>query len=165
MLETERFIIRRLTLDDAEHVLALVNSPGFIKNIGDRGIRDLAQATIYLQQGTLASYQQHGYGMFAVEDKHNGDWLGQVGLIKREHLPYADLGYALLPQFVGKGVATEAAKAVVDWAKAQGMQQLLGVITPSNRQSANVLTKLGFQPEGLIDWPDDDQVMLYRAHL
>ncbi|QLE85286.1 GNAT family N-acetyltransferase [Shewanella sp. Scap07] len=164
-IETSRLRIRLLTIADAAQVLKLVNTEGFITHIGDRGVRDESQAKQYLEQGTLASYEQHGFGMFAVEDRATGEWLGQAGLIKRDHLPFPDIGYALLPQYEGQGFATEAAMAVLKWAKQQGLKQLYGVISPSNQASANVLQKLGFTSQGLIDWQPDEQVMLFQRAL
>jgi [ribosomal protein S5]-alanine N-acetyltransferase len=65
--QTERLQLRHLALDDAPFILELVNDPSWIQFIDDRGIRTLAQAEEYLQNGPMASYAEHGFGLFLVQ--------------------------------------------------------------------------------------------------
>ena len=109
VLRTERLILRHLTEDDAPFILDLLNSPGFIENIGDRGVRDLDGASRYITEGQGASYQRYGYGLWLTLLKDTGEPIGICGLVKREGLEDADVGYALLERFWGRGYAQEAA--------------------------------------------------------
>ena len=71
-LETERLQLREFTLADAPYMLRQLNEPSFIENIADRGVRTLEQAEAYLQKGAIASYQQTGFGFWAVIEKTTG---------------------------------------------------------------------------------------------
>ena len=66
ILETERLLLRQLSIDDAEFILELLNEPSFIQNIGDRGVRTQAEARSYLLNGPIASYAQNGFGLYLV---------------------------------------------------------------------------------------------------
>ena len=88
--KTPRLTIRQLQLSDAAFVLTLYNDPSFLQHIGDKGVRTLADAEKNLQQGAIASYAEHGYGMWLVED-WQGQAIGLCGLIKRDFLTETDL--------------------------------------------------------------------------
>ena len=62
-LETERLILRRLSIDDAEFILDLLNQPSFIQFIGDKGVRTFDDAHDYILQGPIASYERNGFGL------------------------------------------------------------------------------------------------------
>jgi len=145
-LTTSRLLIRELTLDDAPHVLELLNSEGFINNVGDRGVRSLEQAIEQIETRYSADYPN--YGLFAVVDKESGDWLGTVSHISRPFLEFDDIGYALLPEYFGKGYAYEATEALVNWAKQKGTPALLGLVDNHNTPSQRLLEKLNFEEVG-----------------
>ena len=158
VLETDRLVLRHLNADDAEFILRLVNDPSFIENIGDRGIRSVEQASTYLLDGPIKSYATHGYGLYLVVLKPSLEPIGVCGLLKRDHFQDVDLGYALLPEFWSRGFAFEAAAAVLKFAHdSLGVPRTLGLVTPENVPSINLLEKLGFsfselrqmKPDGL----------------
>ena len=86
ILETERLLIRHLSIDDAPFILKLVNEPSFIQTIGDRGVRTLSDAEMYIEKGPVASYARNGFGLCLVTLKESGESIGMCGLIKREAL-------------------------------------------------------------------------------
>lgn len=156
ILTTPRLQLRPLTEADAPFALALLNEPSFLANIGDKGVRDLAQARAYLREGPLASYAAHGHGLLAVVDRGRGITLGLCGLLRREGLPAPDLGYAFLPAHGGRGFATEAGRAVRDHGHRElGFRRLLALVTPGNTPSLRVLAKLGFRAEGSLRLPGE----------
>ena len=162
-LETERLELRRLTLHDAPFILELVAHPTFVANIGDRGVRDLTTARHYLEQGPLASYAEHGFGLWHVARKSDGASIGMCGLLKREHLPHADIGYALLPAYWSQGFAREAAVAVLAHARQRyGLARILAVVSPGNEASIRVLEKSGMRFSRMLAWPGDRDVRLYE---
>ena len=108
-LETDRLTIRQLTLADAPFIVELVNTPGWLRFIGERNIKTSEQAENYLKNGPMASYAQNGFGLYGVELKSEKTPIGMCGLIKRETLPDPDIGFAILPEFTGSGFAFEAA--------------------------------------------------------
>src|SRR6267378_3848261 len=116
ILETERLQLRRLSLDDAEFVLRLLNEPSFIQNIGDRGVRTIDDARAYILKGPIASYEKFGFGLWMVETKSKAAPIGICGLLKRDVLDDVDIGYALLPEFWSQGYALESASAVTSYA-------------------------------------------------
>jgi len=166
VLETERLIVRRFTPDDAPFILRLLNEPSFIQNIGDRAVRTLEQARRYLLDGPIASYERHGHGLWLAALKPSLQPAGMCGILKRDQLPDADLGYAFLPEFWSKGYALEAARATVDWARARRMPRIVAIVSPGNEPSIRLLGKLGFALERRMRLtPDAPEVALYGLAL
>jgi RimJ/RimL family protein N-acetyltransferase len=160
--ETERLILRRLALSDAEFILRLVNEPSWLEFIGDKGVRNLADACDYLRKGPFAMYERHGFGLFRVELRPTGEVVGLCGLLKRDSLPAPDIGFAFLPQFWGKGYAHEAAAAVLELGqRAFGLERILAITTPGNRASIRVLEKIGLEFEGMITSDGGEQLKLF----
>jgi ribosomal-protein-alanine N-acetyltransferase len=155
VLETERLILRHLSPEqDAEFMLELLNEPAFIKNIADRGVRSTEDARQYLASGPLASYEQNGFGMYAVELKESGVPVGVCGLVKREGLDDVDIGYAFLERFWSNGYAYESASAVLDYGRdVLGLERIVAITTPDNQGSIRVLEKIGLRFEKLITLP------------
>ena len=112
ILETERLLLRQFSLADAELILELLNEPSFIRNIGNRGVRTLADARSYILNGPVASYAKNGFGLYLVVLKQTNESIGMCGLIKRDTLEDVDIGYAFLPRFWARGYAVESARAV-----------------------------------------------------
>lgn len=164
-LETERLVIRRLTLDDAGFILGLLNQPSFLRFIGDKGVRTVRGARAYLRDGPIASYEKNGYGSYLVELKDGSVPIGISGLVKREWLEDADLGFAFLPQFGSKGYAFESARAVLDHGKdVLGMKRIVAITSLDNTASIKLLGKLGFRFEEIIQFPDDgEEVRLFAT--
>lgn len=150
-LETERLRLRRQTPADAPFILALMNDPDWIRNIGDKGIRSVEQAEAHIRNVTIASYERHGYGFLLAERKEDGAPIGICGLAKRDFMDDADVGYALMPAYRGQGYAFEAAAGVLAYARsALGMTRVAAITAPDNETSARLLRKLGMREEGLI---------------
>ncbi|MBL7962195.1 GNAT family N-acetyltransferase, partial [bacterium] len=112
ILETSRLTIRELNSDDAEFILKLVNTPTWLKFIGDRGVKNLDDAKKYIENGPVKSYADNGFGLYLMELKIGKAPIGMCGLIKRDFLPDPDIGFALMPEFEGKGYGYESASAV-----------------------------------------------------
>ncbi|TDP40525.1 RimJ/RimL family protein N-acetyltransferase [Idiomarina aquatica] len=157
MIETERLLIKPLTKEDGAFILRLLNEPTFIENIADRGVRTQADAIDYIAKGPQASYRQYGIGLWKVELRDSGEAIGLAGLLQRDYLPEPDLGYALLPEFTGKGLAFEANQAVVNWAKAQAYGSLFAICNPTNTASIGLLYRLGFVLDGEVVPPGEAQ--------
>ena len=145
-IESARLLMKPFSFDDADFIIQLLNEESFIKNITDKNVHTIADAQQYLRSGPMASYATFGFGLTLVTLKECGTPIGMCGLLKRDELPYADLGYALLPQFWGKGYAYEAAKAVLTYEISKhGLEKVLAVVSPSNISSNKLLVKLGFE--------------------
>lgn len=157
ILETERLRLRLLTQDDAPIYLEVVNTPGFIKFIGDRGIRTEDAAREAIAAGPIAMQASLGHSLYLVERKEDGAPIGMCGLIKRETLEDVDIGYAYLPQFSGKGYATEAAAGVLAYAPSIGIRRLVAITSPGNDASDAVLRRIGMRLEKLVYLTPEDK--------
>ena len=155
-IHSERLTLRPLGLDDARFIFELVNEPSFLQNIGDRGVRTLADAEKYIENGPLASYAKNGFGLLVVTLKETGEPIGMCGLIKRDTLEDVDIGYAFLPKFWLKGYAVEAARTVMGTAKALGLKRVVAIVDPANTGSIRVLERLGMSFEKMVRLTADD---------
>lgn len=146
---TRRLTIRPLTLDDAPFIWELVTDADWLRFIGDRGVHTVDDAERYLTDGPLASYAAHGHGLWCVELRATQTPIGICGLLRRDWLDDADLGFALLPAFRGSGYALEAAQAVVGYGfDALAMSRILAIVTPANAKSVALLRRLGMHLTG-----------------
>ena len=144
ILETERLILSQFTTDDAKFIVELVNSPGWIEFIGDRNIKTDEQAKNYLENGPLKSYDLNGFGLYLVALKTERTPIGMCGIIKRDHLENPDIGFAFLPEFAGKGLAFEIAKATMTYAKDKlKLPKIFAITVSDNKTSINLLEKIG----------------------
>lgn len=158
VLETNRLGLSQIVAEDASFLVDLLNDPSFIKNIGDRGVRNVMDAEKYIQNGPAASYEKNGFGLYLVRLKNSGDAIGMCGLIKRDYLEEADLGYAYLPAFWRQGYAFEAAESVMEYAAQKfRLKQLAAIVNPENIPSIQLLKKLGFKFEKMIRVPGQDR--------
>jgi RimJ/RimL family protein N-acetyltransferase len=163
ILETERLVLRRLTTDDAEFVLELLNEPSFLQYIGDRGVRSLEDAREYILNRLVASYERNGFGLYLVELKESRIPIGISGLVKRDALPDADIGFAFLPAYWSQGYAVESAAAVMNYARAVlGLIRIVAITSLDNEASAKLLEKIGLRFERLIKLSEDaEEVKLF----
>jgi len=167
VLETDRLVLRRLTLNDAPFIVELLNQPSFLRFIGDRGVRDQQTARQYLLKGPIASYEKHGFGLNLVFLKDSGDPIGICGLLKRDTLPDVDVGFAFLPAHWRKGYAREAAQAILAHARAaHGLKRVVAITSPGNVASIGVLEKIGLKFETVTRLGDDPrEVKLFGIDL
>jgi RimJ/RimL family protein N-acetyltransferase len=163
ILETERLRLREFTLADKLFIIELVNSPGWLKFIGDRNIRTEEQAGAYLENGPLKSYKNFGFGLSLVELKDSSQPIGMCGLLKRVDLENPDIGFAFLSEFTGKGFAFEIANATMVYAKDVLNQNLILAVTlPENKSSIKLLEKIGMSFRKPIRFPNQSMdLMLY----
>lgn len=165
VLETERLILRRLTVEDSKFILELLNDPSWLRFIGDKGVRTLDAARDYILKNLVAMYERLGFGLYLTELKGEGIPVGICGLIKRDSLEDVDIGFAFLPKFRGKGYAYESASAVMAYGKRTfGLNRLAAITTPDNYDSAKLLEKLGFNFERMVKLSDDSaEVSLFAS--
>lgn len=156
MIETARLKLRWLTLDDAEFIFELVNDPAWLRYIGDKEVRNSADAAAYIQDRLLTSYVRFGFGLYLVEKTSNSEPMGLCGLIQRDALPDVDLGLAFLPAHRGQGYAFESATAVLAHARDDfGLKRIVAITAPDNQDSIRLLEKLGYRFESLIVMSED----------
>lgn len=146
ILQTQRLSLRHLKLSDARFIMKLVNSPGWLKYIGDRRVHSLDDAEAYLRNGPLHSYEVNGFGLWCVVSKESFEPIGMCGFLKRPVLESVDIGFALLPGFEGRGYGSEIAAACLQYGHEKyRLNRVLGITMPDNRRSIAVLERLGMR--------------------
>lgn len=148
--ETERTIIEKITQNDAPFILELVNSPDWVRFIGDRNVANVDDARNYLRNGFLQSYADNGFGYYVARLKPNLLPIGIGGFLKKPSLENPDFGFALLPNYIGQGLALEYSRAILDYGIRNFCFCVLdAVTTPDNIRSIRLLEKLGFKEHGI----------------
>jgi len=147
VIETMRAVLRTLTDEDFEPMFRLTGDADSLKYMGD-GKPLTAEKTRRWIAVSQENYAKLGYGALAVVDKASGLFAGIAGFIRSEDATPPDEGefiYALLPEYRGKGLATEIAAALVEYGFRQlGFERVLATIDPANIPSVRVAEKLGF---------------------
>jgi len=158
---TERLSIQPLSLSDADFIIDLMNTPTWLKAIGDRQIHTVNDAREYLRNGPIAMQRRNGFSLYRVSLLIEETPIGICGLIKRDSLPEVDLGFAFLPDYEGLGYAFESAQAVMEYAEKQlALSRLVAIANPSNIRSIKLLERLGMQFEKEITLADSPEVVL-----
>jgi RimJ/RimL family protein N-acetyltransferase len=166
ILETARLSLREITAGDAEFILELLNTPKFIKYIGDRGVRSVDDAREFVETKYRQSYHDHGYGLYAVELKDTGSPIGMCGFVRRDTLPGPDIGFAFLPEFEGRGFGFESADAVMAFGRdSLHFSRLFAITSKDNEVSGKLLEKLGFKFDKLVTMNNGEELKLFEIHL
>lgn len=142
-LQTERLTLRAFAAADVGPMHWLMQDPEVMQFVGDRrvpGEQDSWRAVA----GWLGHWALRGYGQWAIEDRESGELVGRAGVINPQGWPGAEVGYLLGKRWWGRGFATEAARAAVDWAFIErDFDRLLSLIDPENAASVRVAERLG----------------------
>lgn len=144
ILETERLLLREFVLDDVENFFRMVSDPDVTRHTGD-GAKTIEEARKGLEERVFQDYQKHGYGRWAAVFKPAGVVIGFAGLKYLDDVGEVDLGYRFFKENWGKGLATEAARAVVAYGfDTLYLQRIIGIADIENLASIRVLEKAGF---------------------
>ena len=155
IFETERLIIREMTLKDAPFLLKLLNDPTWIQFIGDKNVHSIKDAENYIQEKMIDSYKKNGFGFYAVIDKNNNTFLGTTGLVDREGMEHIEVGFAFLQKFAGKGYAFESTKAMLNYAATiLKISPIVAITDLDNIKSAKLLERLGLRFDKNIQLPE-----------
>lgn len=161
ILQTKRLILREFNPADAAFILTLLNNPSWLQYIGDRKVRTLQEANNYLENGPIKSYRENGFGLSMVELKKSHTPIGICGLIRREVLENADIGYALLPEYTGLGYAFEIVSSTLEHAKNKlGLDTVVAITTANNEQSIRLLNKTGMRFEKKVQLSEDEESLM-----
>ena len=151
VIDTGRLILRRFEERDLDAFYELCSRPAVIRYAQSAPIASREAAMEYMHAAPFHDYATYGYGRFACVFKQTGDVIGFSGLKYVPEINDTELGYRFLPEFWGLGLATEAGRASIEFARASlGLRRLVAMVHPDNVASANVLTKLEFAVEKQI---------------
>jgi RimJ/RimL family protein N-acetyltransferase len=154
-INTERVFIKPLSAKDNRFILALLNTDGWLKYIGNRNVNSEADAMAYIQKIN----ENPNISYWVVTLKETDIAIGLITLIQRDYLPFKDIGFAFLPAFSGKGYAYEAAKGILSKMEEKN---ILAITLPENKPSIKLIEKLGLKFEKIIE-QDKEQLHLYSA--
>jgi RimJ/RimL family protein N-acetyltransferase len=142
-IETERLILRRLREGDADALVELFNDPEVRRFIAVKQpyTRGDALARIRMDQH---EWNELGHRIVAIEERSTGRFAGRVMLLDWPQFRETEVGWTLLAEARGKGIATEAARALADWGFANlEVPYLISLIDPANEPSKAVADRLG----------------------
>lgn len=139
VIETERLVLRAHLATDFEPYAALFAS----ERAGFMGRLTRRQAW-YSFCSDVAQWALFGFGAWGLQDRATGAFVGQVAVMRPDHFPETELGWFVLPEAEGRGLAFEAARAVRDWAFGpRGLSTLVSYVDPANARSIALAERLG----------------------
>ena len=161
VFETERLRLKPTSVADAKFILELMNTPKWIEYIGDRNIKTIDSAKVYIVNKMIPQLQRLGYSSYTILRKADDAKIGTCGLFDREGLEGIDIGFAFLPEYEKKGYALEAANKLKDMAFNEfGIAELSTITAKNNSASQALLGKLGLKRSGTMQLPNEDEVVL-----
>jgi RimJ/RimL family protein N-acetyltransferase len=161
LLTTERLLLRKPVPEDAASVRAYSSDPEVMRFLGGapEGTVD-ADAVV---ARWLARWDANGFGQLVAVSREDGSFIGRTGLLVWDRAgwtqstmvdaaePEVELGWTFLREQWGKGYATEAARAVRDWAyETVGVERLISLINAANTRSERVAERLGAAPVEVV---------------
>lgn len=150
-IETPRLLLRPPRIEDFDGYAELLGDEEAARHIGGHMVRAAAWRKFLQQPGAWAV---QGFGMFSVLDKATGEWFGQCGPWRPEGWPGNEVGWSFRRAIWGKGYATEAAVAAMDWAFANlGWQDVIHCIAKENIASQRLAQRLGSRVLGQVQIP------------
>lgn len=160
---TDKLLISPFTIEDAPFLFELMNSPSWLKFIGDRGIKTVNDAKDFIFNKHFVNYKENGFGSYKVTLIETGNPIGTCGFFKREGLQDVDLGFAFLPEYEGQGFAFESATTLLEiFQKNTDFKRVVAITLPENTKSIALLERLGFHEEKSIQLSTtDEELMLF----
>ncbi len=155
-IETEKLFLRRWLKEDLEPYARLCADPGVMRFIGNGSTLNREQSGEQVSR-FVRHWDDRGFGLWAVEEKESGAFVGFAGLSYQEDWPEGEhkteVGWRLDRAFWGRGLATEAAKASVTYGlETLGLERIISIIQPENTASRRVAEKAGLTPRGETRW-------------
>ena len=167
IIETERLILRHLRAEDAEDLYRIYSDPQTMKFMGQFS-GTVVEARGNIQNHIEKYYDHFGFGLWATVLKENNALIGRCGLLYQdiEGTKDAELAYLLDSRFWGKGLATEAARAIIRIGLGRfNFTRIIAVINPRNTASIRVAEKVGMNYEREIaQFKDFGSVSLYALN-
>jgi RimJ/RimL family protein N-acetyltransferase len=155
-LRTDRLLLRRWRPSDREPFAAMNANPLVMEHFPKRLTREESDATV---ERIAAHFEEHGFGLWAVELPGAAPFIGFVGLahprFEAHFTPCVEIGWRLADEHWGRGYATEGAKAAVAYGFELGLGEIVSMTVPANVRSRRVMEKIGMtnDPADNFDHP------------
>ncbi|GHM99272.1 hypothetical protein WSM22_07620 [Cytophagales bacterium WSM2-2] len=160
-ISSERLLLNKVSLSDVDFIFELVNTPGWIRFIGDRNVKSNEDARILVER----VIHNPNVDYWVVKAKNQRNSLGIISFVKRDYLEFFDLGFAFLPNHTRQGYAREAAVAFLRHSiKDYPYPNILATTVKDNIDSIALLKKLGFRFDREIE-ADNEQLFLYSISI
>jgi RimJ/RimL family protein N-acetyltransferase len=152
VLETPRLRLRLYRREDLDDLAAIIGDADTMRFYPRPFTREESLRWI---EDNLARYAQDGFGLWALEDRATGEFLGNCGSVRRivDGVTEVELGWHVRRSRWREGIATEAAIACRDHAFGPlGLERLTSIIRPVNLPSRGVAEKIGMKVDRVFDW-------------
>jgi len=167
VLETERLRLRSWRKDDFRPYLELMQHPEVHRHFGPEPMR--AEECWRRLTAAVGGWVFNGFGTWAVERKEDGKLVGNAGIftgwrdLEPEFGDEPEMGWIFAAETHGKGMASEACKAVIEWTEANlASTPLWAIIAPANEPSIKLAGKLGFERVSETLYHNDPTIVLKR---
>ena len=163
ILETARLTLREMTIDDLDFISSMLAHPEVMRYYPKCYSREEAEAWVERQIGRYAS---HGHGLWLVSDKETMTPVGQVGLAPHivDGVEEAEVGYLIHRPFWRRGLASEAAAGVRDYAfGVLAKPRVISLIRPENTPSQAIARRIGMSPEKRTIFADLEHIVFALA--
>ena len=161
-IETDRLLLRGWRQEDVEPYARLCADAEVMRYIGG-GATLTREGSEEQAWRFVGHWEERGFGLWAIEEKGGGEFVGFVGLAFQEDWTEGDhkveMGWRLGREFWGRGFATEGARASVGFGFEElGLERIISIIQPENRASRRVAEKAGLSLRGETRWRGSDVV-------
>lgn len=162
--ETERLRLTITAVEDAAFIVELFNTPGWLQFIGDRKVYENKDAEAYILNRMSPQFERLGFSNYTVTLKSSDQKIGTCGLFDRDGLEGVDIGFAFLPDHMGKGYGYESSMEMLRIGFEEfSLPAVSGITVKENIPSQKLMEKLGMRFIKIIRIPNDDEdLMLYR---
>jgi RimJ/RimL family protein N-acetyltransferase len=167
ILETERLRLRAWRKDDREKYFAILQEPAVFRHFGPEpmGMEECWRRLM----AAVGGWQLNGFGGWAVERKSDGKLIGMTALFTawRDLVPQfgdqPEMGWIFATEAHGHGLASDACRAVLDWAESNlDPTPIWAIVAPANEPSLKLAEKLGFERVHETLYHNDPTVVFRR---
>lgn len=162
LIETERLLLREITLDDTEEMFQLYSNPDVLKYTGESPVVSMEEMELAIQI-RINNYKKYGYGRWATFLKDEMQFIGWAGLAYLPEFDEIDLGYRFLPNYWGMGFATEASQAILTYGFDKlELKRIIAIAMKENKASIKVMGKVGMEFDKFAPYePGGEDVVWY----
>ena len=158
IIETDRMILRKFSIDDYQSVYEFGSNVEVQKYTGDKILTSPIQAKIIIKEVLFPDYKKYGYGRLAAIFKPENKIIGFAGLKYLPEFKESDIGFRFLPEYWGKGIATEISLAIIRYGfEVLKLDNIIGIADPMNIGSCRVLEKVGLKFYKLDTYVEDNE--------